>query len=94
VFVRNGLRVQLQQVRQLHQQDLGRGGGQVYLPFALGQKYRNAKRTWIWQYVFPSAKLSVDPRSREVRRHHVQEKNLQNAVKMAVRAAGVNKAAS
>ena len=92
--LREPLRVHLQWVRQLHQQDLRRGGGQVYLPFALGQKYPNAKRAWIWQYVFPAAKLSVDPRSQEVRRHHVQEKNLQNAVKIAVRAAGVNKPAS
>ena len=44
--------------------------------------------------MFPAAKLSVDPRSHEVRRHHVQEKNLQNAVKMAVRQAGITKAAS
>jgi len=88
------LRVHLEQVRLLHQQDLARGGGEVYLPFALSRKYPNAKRAWSWQYVFPAAKLSVDPRSHEVRRHHVQEKNLQNAVKMAVRQAGITKAAS
>ena len=88
------LRVHLEQVRLLHRQDLARGGGEVYLPFALSRKYPNAKRGWSWQYVFPAAKLSVDPRSHEVRRHHVQEKNLQNAVKIAVRQAGVTKPAS
>ena len=92
--LREPLRVHLEQVRLLHRQDLARGGGQVYLPFALSRKYPNAKRAWSWQYVFPAAKLSVDPRSQEVRRHHVQEKNLQNAVKMAVRKAGVTKPAS
>src|SRR5438477_11794573 len=92
--LREPLRVHLEQVRLLHRQDLARGGGQVYLPFALSRKYPNAIRAWSWQYVFPAAKLSVDPRSQEVRRHHVQEKNLQNAVKMAVRKAGVTKPAS
>ena len=92
--LREPLRVHLEQVRLLHRQDLARGGGEVYLPFALSRKYPNAKRGWSWQYVFPAAKLSVDPRSHEVRRHHVQEKNLQNAVKIAVRQAGVTKPAS
>jgi integron integrase len=92
--LRESLRVHLEQVRLLHRQDLARGGGQVDLPFALARKYPTAKRAWSWQYVFPAAKLAVDPRSQEVRRHHVQEKNLQNAVKMAVRAAGVSKPAS
>jgi site-specific recombinase XerD len=47
-----------------------------------------------WQYLFPAAKPSFDPRSHETRRHHVSEKNLQNAVKLAVRAAGIRKPAS
>jgi site-specific recombinase XerD len=85
-------------VRELHQQDLARGGGRVYLPFALENKYRNAARSWVWQYVFPAAKLSVDPRGEEkepvIRRHHVLEKNLQNAVKIAIQEAGITKAAS
>ncbi len=92
------LRSHLERIQELHQQDLARGGGRVYLPFALDRKYRNAEKSWVWQYVFPATKPSVDPRSDEgqavVRRHHVQEKNLQNAVKMAVAQAGVNKAAS
>jgi integron integrase len=92
------LRVHLGRVRELHQQDLARGGGRVYLPFALENKYRNAARSWVWQYVFPAAKLSVDPRGEEkepvIRRHHVLEKNLQNAVKVAILEAGITKAAS
>lgn len=88
------LRIQLERSRQLHKQDLAAGRGRVYLPFALQRKYPNANRSWVWQYVFPAAKLSEDPRSHEVQRHHVQEKNLQNAVKQAVHRAGLNKAAS
>ncbi len=88
------LQAHLARVHELHRQDLARGGGAVYLPHALDRKYVNAARSWAWQYVFPAAKLSVDPRSGETRRHHTSEKNLQNAVKLAIRAAGVNKAAS
>jgi integron integrase len=88
------LQSHLARMYELHQQDLARGRGAVYLPSALGRKYPGAARSWPWQYVFPAARLSVDPRSGETRRHHVSEKNLQNAVKLAIRAAGLTKAAS
>jgi integron integrase len=81
-------------VKELHERDLARGGGKVYLPSALSRKYPNAQRAWVWQYVFPATKPSLDPRSSEVRRHHIPEKNLQNAVKKAILAAGIAKAAS
>ncbi|MEY2483579.1 MAG: hypothetical protein QOK24_2107 [Verrucomicrobiota bacterium] len=88
------LQAHLARIEELHRQDLGRGGGAVHLPSALVRKYRGAARQWAWQYVFPASSLSVDPRSGEKRRHHVGEKNLQNAVKEAIRAAGLAKAAS
>ncbi len=50
----------------------------------------NASR-WHWQYVFPSAKLSVDPRSGKVRRHHISERTIQNIVKEAARKAKIAK---
>jgi integrase len=84
----------LARVKALHESDLKRGFGQVYLPRALAQKYRNASREWGWQYVFPAAKLSVDPRSGTVRRHHVDEQVLQRAVNLAIRKAGIAKPAS
>ena len=92
--VQRRLSAHLERVKEVHRQDLTHGGGKVYLPFALKRKYPNAQRAWIWQYVFPAAKPSLDQRSGEMRRHHVSEKNLQNAVKLAIRAAGVKKAAS
>ena len=92
--LRRPLQLHLAHVRALHQRDLANGGGRVYLPFALERKYRNADRAWPWQYVFPAAKLSRDPRSDELRRHHVSEKNLQNAVKLAIQQARIPKAAS
>jgi integron integrase len=88
------LQAHLDRVKELHQQDLARGGGAAYLPTALHRKYPNAAREWVWQYVFPAEKLSLDPRSGQKRRHHVHEKNLQNAVKQAIRAARIPKAAS
>jgi site-specific recombinase XerC len=81
-------------VKELHHQDLARGHGKVYLPFGLRRKYPNAERAWAWQYVFPAAKLSIDPRSHATRRHHICEKNLQNAVKLAIHKAAIAKAAS
>lgn len=78
------LQLHLAKVKSLHKKDLATGGGDVYLPFALDKKYPNAGREWGWQYVFPSAKLSVDPRSGVLRRHHVDEKGIQRAMKQAV----------
>ena len=78
-------------IRQQHQQDLGRGFGSVYLPFALDRKYPNANRDWIWQYVFPSGRIVKDPRSGAMRRHHLHESGIQKALKRAVRQAGINK---
>ncbi len=92
--VQEPLRLHLAKVKALHEEDLSCGHGSVYLPFALERKYPNAPRAWEWQYVFPAAKLSVDPRSGIKRRHHAEEKSLQNAVKAAVRTAGITKPAS
>jgi integrase len=44
----------LEKVKILHQQDLAQGYGEVYLPYALERKYRNANKEWGWQYLFPS----------------------------------------
>ncbi len=92
--LRHPLEVHLAHVKQIHEHDLSRGAGRVYLPFALERKYPNAGRSWVWQYLFPASKISVDPRSGEPRRHHVSAKNLQNAVKAAIKRAHVQKAAS
>lgn len=88
------LRVHLNRVQEQHQQDLVEGYGEVYLPFALDRKYPNAGREWAWQYVFPSARLSVDPRSGVTRRHHVQDQSVQRAIRQAARDAGINKPAT
>jgi integron integrase len=85
------LRQQLDRVRVLHEQDLREGFGEVYLPYALGRKYSNAGGEWKWQYVFPSSKLSNDPRSGVTRRHHASPDSVQREVKRAIRLASITK---
>jgi integron integrase len=92
--LRRPLKEHLAHGKAVHERDLQLGFGSVHLPETLERKYPNAHRSWMWQYVFPAAKRSVDPVSGRVQRHHVLEKNLQNAVAQAVRAAGITKPAS
>jgi integron integrase len=92
--VKAPLQRHLHDVHKLHVQDLQTGAGHVYLPYALERKYPNASHEWVWQYVFPAAQPSRDPRTGIVRRHHVHKLVLQRAVRAAVRQAGISKAAS
>lgn len=84
----------LGRVRLLHEEDLRAGYGHAYLPYALERKYPSATAEWVWQWAFPSAKLSEDPRSGEVRRHHASEDMLQAMVRRAAREAGIQKRVS
>jgi len=88
------LRRHLVRVKAQHEQDLEDGYGSVHLPFALSRKLPNAAREWAWQYVFPSSRISVDPRTGRKQRHHVAEGILQNSLKRAVDAAGIVKRAN
>lgn len=100
VSVAPALRAHLERVQAAHERELAAGFGTVWLPEAYGRKNPGAARQWAWQWVFPAGKRSVDPRGeasegQPVRqRHHVGEKNLQNAVKVAVQKARIAKAAS
>jgi integron integrase len=88
------LKQHLLKVKALHQEDLATGHGEVFMPMALDRKYPNGGKDWAWQYVFPSIKLSVDPLSKVIRRHHADEKTVQRAVKKAVNLAGMTKLAT
>ena len=89
--MRESLQIHLQRVLHLHQADLKDGCGKVELPFALVRKYPQAAREWSWQYVFPSMKLSRDPRTGEQRRHHLYPDHLQRAVKKAIGLAQIHR---
>ena len=93
-LIENPLQQHLQKIKFIHQKDLAEGYGDVYMPYALERKYPNANKEWGWQYVFPSIKRAVDPRSGKTRRHHMDEQSLQRAVKGAVRAAALIKPGS
>ena len=85
------LRSHLARVRELHERDLARGYGDVELPHALARKYPRAPYEWAWKFVFPSRKLSVDPATGVIRRHHVFENYLARGVKEAAKAARLAK---
>ena len=87
----DALRAQLQATRVLFDADREQGIDGVYLPEALERKYPNAGKEWGWQYVFPSGRLSVDPRSGRSRRHHLHENGLQRMVKKAAATVGISK---
>ena len=92
--VKAQLEAHLARVGEIHRKDLSADNGRVYLPEALERKFPNANREWAWQYVFPSASLTRDPRTVEVRRHHFHENSVQKAVNKAVRLSGIAKPAS
>lgn len=85
------IKAQIKYVKTTHAEDLGDGLGEVYMPFALNRKYPNAAKEFGWQYVFPASKVSVDPRSNKVRRHHIHENSLQKKIKSSAVSAGINK---
>lgn len=92
--VKEKLRLHLKEVKKIHEKDISSGYGEVYLPDALIHKYPNAAKEWGWQYVFPANKLSVDPRSGKIRRHHIDASSIQKVVRSAVRKAGIVKNAT
>jgi integron integrase len=93
-IVQDEMRQHLEKIKLLHDEDLARGQGEVYMPGALSKKYPAAAKEFRWQYVFPSKALSRDPRTGVLRRHHVLESGLQKAVKAAVDKAGITKRVS
>ncbi len=88
------LRIHLSKVKEMYNQDLSNGFGEVYLPEALSRKYSQAGREWKWQYVFPSGNLAVDPRSGKTRRHHILDQTIQKIMRNAVKSAKIAKKAT
>ena len=88
------LQVEVERARVLHAADLAAGFGEVWLPHALARKYPSAAAELAWQYVFPATRLSEDPRDGVRRRHHVDEKVLQKAVRRAALECGFDRPAT
>ena len=85
------LKEQLELAKKLHIEDLANGFGEVHLPGALAKKYPAAAKDLRWQYVFPSGKLSADPVTGVIRRHHLHESGVNKAIKQAVHTANITK---
>ena len=85
------LQAHIERTRAVHQGDAAAGHGCVALPHALARKYPRAAYAWGWKFVFPSRRLSADPATGVVRRHHVYENFLVRGVKNAAHAARIDK---
>ena len=85
------LKSHLRAMKELHERDVREGYGDVELPHALARKYPKAQYEWGWKFLFPSHKLSVDPKTGVFRRHHVYENYLIRGVARAARAARIDK---
>lgn len=85
------LLMQVKHVERIHALDLKNGFGSVFLPNALDRKFPNAKYETKWQYLFPMANVSKDPKSDLTRRHHILESTLARNLKKAVTKSGIHK---
>lgn len=85
------LALHLRRVRLQHEDDLAEGYGEVELPDALSRKYPSAARSWKWQFVFPAPRISQDPRSQKLRRHHLTTSFVRRRVTAAAKRAGIDK---
>lgn len=85
------LRAQIARVREQHNLDMAAGVANVYMPHGLSRKFPHARKELAWQYIFPAEKLAKDPRGGAIRRHHIDEKRVQRAIKRATKEAGIEK---
>lgn len=88
------LRNQLRQAREVFEKDLAQGYGEVEMPYALARKYPHGAKSWAWQYVFPAAQRSQDPRTGRIGRHHILEDNIQRAIRLSRQPKAISKAVS
>jgi integron integrase len=91
VKIANSMRQHIADMKRQHEVDIQDGFGSVYMPAELVKKYGKSDKQWVWQYVFPSSKLSVDPRTQSIRRHHLHESTLQKAVRNTARKVDIPK---
>jgi integron integrase len=92
--LRTELAAQLERCRAIWEKDVQEKCAGVSLPAGVERKYSNAGREWLWQYVFPAPTLSREPDGNRMLRHHLQEDNLQRAMKVAVAKARFTKRAT
>ena len=91
VKIADSMRQQIADMKRQHEADIQDGFGSVYMPAELVKKYGKSDKQWVWQYVFPSSKLSLDPKTQVIRRHHLHESTLQKAVRNTARKVNIAK---
>jgi integrase len=89
--IRPLLETQVKRARVIYEIDRRNGSPGVELPYALARKYPRANKEFEWFWLLPAPKLSQDPRSGIIRRHHIHADGIQRAVKRAIREAGIRK---
>jgi hypothetical protein len=72
----------LKRVHEMHQRDLEEGHGSVDLPSSIRDQFPGAGSAWMWQYVFPAPRRTVDLHSGRERRYPMQPNNLMDAIEM------------
>ena len=92
--IKNELKLQVQKVQEIHSQDLKDGFGTVALPYQLEKKFPKAKFETKWQYLFPMTKVSKDPRSEAIRRHHILDKTFSRNIRNVVNKLNIYKKVS
>jgi integron integrase len=90
----DAMRHHLAGVRMLFEADRKAELAGVELPHALEVKKPDEGKTWAWHWVFPQARLSTDPRTGIVRRHHLYDQTFSRALARAARKAGIEKPVS
>lgn len=88
------LLAQVESLKAMHQRDLTRKYGGVFLVNALEKKYPKAAKEFAWQWLFPARDLTRVPNTEEYRRYHLHETQVQKAIKEAVGKAQLCKRAS
>ena len=88
------LRNQIEQVKQVHQQDLEAEYDGTFLFDQLEKKYKGSAKELCWQWFFPAKTLTYVPGSGEHRRYHLHESHVRKAIKAAVRKAKIVKRAT
>jgi integron integrase len=85
------LRTHVERLRELHARDRAAALPGVWLPEGLARKYQKAGESWEWQWLFPSRETSVDPVTKQRRRHHVVDSTFQDTIRLAGHKAQINK---
>lgn len=85
------LKQQIETARRIHRRDLANGFGDVYLPYALERKLGSACKDFRWQYIFQATKISADPQTGVMRRHHLHDSAVSKAIRQAAKSAGITK---